>query len=184
MLTLQKLLVQMQAPVNSMATPADLNFLASVTDVQVNDAVWALLDAKNALPHDALNLVLDMGMLARWNIFDAATTKDFKPEAITLRQLDVNVAGVTATFSGHGTTDPAGSKDMPFTTGMLDGRVSGLNRLLNAVVASGLMSTGDMFPVRAATAMVFNSEAGTDVQTTHVEARDGGSIFVNGVQLR
>ncbi|MEO6298986.1 MAG: hypothetical protein ABIV25_08545 [Paracoccaceae bacterium] len=182
-LTLQKLLVQVSAPVNSMAKPSDVNFLVSLKDAKANDAVWAKVDPKNALPHDPMSVVLDMAMLARWNIFDDATTEGFKPEAVNLRQFDLNIAGMAASFSGHGITNP-GNYAMPFGEGVLDGKVSGLNRLLNAIIDAGMVSSGDIFPVRAAMAIVFDPGASADVLTTHVETKQDGSIFVNGVQMK
>jgi hypothetical protein len=178
-----KLLMQVTGPVNSMAQAENLNFVASLQEFTLNDVLWAEADPKGVLPRDAMNLSLDFGMLARWNIFDEASTRNFEPEALDLRRFDLNMAGVVASFSGHGTVDPEGGDSAPFKEGVLDGRISGLNRLLNAVVQAGFVAAGDLFPVRAGLAMVFKAGAGEDEMTTHVEVGPGGSVFVNGVQM-
>ncbi len=183
-LTLGQVQAQVAGPVNSLTTPRNLNLLFALRDVQANAALWAMADPKSALPHEAMSLAMDLGLLTRWNVFDESAGVVYKPEAVDLRQFDLNLAGVQASFQGQGTLDPAGSADAPFSEGVLDGKVTGLNRVLNAVQDAGFVGAGDLFPLRAGMMMVFNSGTGDDVLTTHVEAKPGGSLYVNGAQIR
>ena len=77
-----------------------------------------------------------------------------------------------------------GSAALPFTEGVLDGTVSGLARLVDAVAAAGFVAEGDLMPLRAGIAMVFDAGPGPDALTTHVEARPDGSLYVNGARMQ
>ena len=167
-----------------MTAPANLNMLMTLDGAGLNDAVWDMVDKGKTLPRDPMSLAVDIGLLARWNIFDEATTEDFKPEAMDLRRFDFKIAGVEAAFSGHGTVDPQAPEDQPFKEGVLDGRISGMNRLLNALAEAGMVAAGDLFPVRSGLSMIFNPGARADELVTHVEQRADGSVFVNGVQMK
>jgi hypothetical protein len=161
-------------------------------NVTVGDAAWAMFDPAGALPRDPASLSIDMAGKIKMDLpalMDAETTgaavADPEPLSLDLRDLGIKIAGAALTGTGSFTFDNAmvamGGPPMPL--GTADLRLEGGNRLIDGLIAVGLMTQEDAMGARMMMAM-FGQSAGEDVLTSKIEAREGGSIFVNGQQIQ
>lgn len=159
----------------------------------LGESVWGLFDPGAALPRDPINLALDLGGQAKLDLLAMAAasnggmTQVAEPEPISLdiRQLAVNVAGAALSGTGAFTFDnsmlAAGGPPMPIGTANL--RLEGGNKLIDGLIATGLLKEEDAMGARMMMAM-FGKPEGDDVLTSQIEAKQGGSIFVNGQQIQ
>ena len=72
---------------------------------------------------------------------------------------------------------------VPLPVGTADVRLEGGNKVIDALIKLGVMTEEDAMGARMMMAM-FGQPAGDDVLTSKIEAREGGSIFVNGQQIQ
>ncbi|MBN2630245.1 MAG: hypothetical protein JXR75_06880 [Rhodobacteraceae bacterium] len=164
-----------------------------VANLALDDGAWRMIDPAGALDHGPADLTLDMGGLARIDTLElmqaneAGRPPQVMPELQTLdiRALAVKLAGAALSGTGAFTFDnsmvAAGGPPMPL--GTADLRLEGGNNLIDGLIAMGLMTADDAMGARMMMAM-FGKPAGDDVLTSTIEAREGGSIFVNGQQIQ
>ncbi|TGD67765.1 hypothetical protein EYC08_03660 [Tabrizicola sp. WMC-M-20] len=180
-------------PVAAAAQAGDYGLQLTVENLVLDDAAWGMIDAGNVLEHGPLDVALDLGGTAKVDVLDLmlagetgvppATT----PELLTLdiRTLAVQALGAVANATGAFTFDNAmvamGGPPMPL--GTADVRLEGGNKLIDGLIAMGVMTQEDAMGARMMMAM-FGQPAGDDVLTSKIEARAGGSIFVNGQQIQ
>jgi hypothetical protein len=170
----------------------DYQIAMNLGNLVVGDAAWAMFDPSGALPRDPANLSIDVAGKAKMDLpalMDAestgATAPDPEPLSLDLRDLAIKVAGAALTGTGSFTFDNSmlamGGPPMPI--GAADLRLEGGNRLIDGLIAVGLMTQEDAMGARMMMAM-FGVPGGEDVLTSKIEAREGGSIFVNGQQIQ
>ncbi len=167
----------------------DWRYRFALADVTVNEEAWAALDPQGLLPRGPARAVVDVGGRMTLDLAEitgaqaaGATPPAPEIESLEVRGLDVTVAGVEATGEGSFTFDNA--TGVPVPVGRATARVAGLDRMLDALVSLGWITTEDARNARLGLAVVFRAGDGPDVRVTEVEARPGGSVFVNGVQVR
>lgn len=179
-------------PTTPSEEPSDFTFLAKLVDLSVSDEIWGMIDPGAALPHDPASVIIDTKGTAK------LTSNLFAPENMTsdalpgellsfdLTQLLARVAGAELTGTGAFTfdnTDVATYGGMPAPTGKIDLKVTGANRLIDTLIAMGLLSEEDAMGGRMMLSMFANPGAGEDEFTSVLEFKDKG-FFANGQQLQ
>jgi hypothetical protein len=169
--------------------PGDWRYSFALRDLVVNEDAWAALDPEGLLPQGPARMVVDVG--GRMTLDLAELGGPQKPgvappapeiESLEVREFDVAVAGVEATGEGSFTFD--NTTGVPVPVGEASARVAGLDRMLDALVSLGWITAEDARNARLGLAVAFRAGDGPDVRVTQVEARPGGAVFVNGVQVQ
>ena len=180
-------------PMVSADEPGDYGLEVSVENLVFDDAAWGMIDPTAVLERGPLDLALDLGGTAKIDMLDvivsgeAGTAPTTTPELTTLdiRTLAVKALGAVATGSGAFTFDNSmvAMGGPPLPIGTADVRLEGGNKVIDSLITLGVLSEEDAMGARMMMAM-FGQPAGDDVLTSKIEAREGGSIFVNGQQIQ
>lgn len=163
-----------------------------LSNLVVGEAAWAMFDPTAALPREPADLALDLGGQAKLDLPAMMRAGEIgvqppAPEPLTLdiRELGLKLAGAALSGQGAFTFDNAmlamGGPPMPI--GKANLRLEGGNRLIDGLIAVGLLAEQDAMGARMMLAM-FGKPEGEDILTSEIEAREGGSIFVNGQQIQ
>lgn len=178
-------------PTTPKAEPGPFGVLVKLVDLTISDEVWAMFDPTGQLPHDPATLVLDATGLAtlKADIFDpktppSAATADLN--ALTVSDLQVKVAGADVSGKGDFTFDNSDLTTfdgIPAPTGKLDLHATGINGLLDKLVAMGLLPEDQIGSARMMLAMFAKAGPAQDELTSTLEFKDKG-FFANGQQLK
>lgn len=162
-------------------TPAPFNLLATITDAEPGDALWAQLDPDAALPRDAADLRLDLAGQMRLGGDGLATL-----HALELNTLSIDAAGASFTGQGDLVFDPGApvpAPALPPADGTLTFRFDGANALLEKLVQSGLLGQGQALGAQLMMGF-FTVPTGEDSLETVLEFTPDGRITANGQGLR
>lgn len=180
-------------PVVTTDAPGAYGLDLSMDNLVLDEGLWALVDPGAALERTPVDVALDLGGLAKIDMLDlaaaseAGTPPTTMPELQTLdiRSLAISAVGAALTGTGAFTFDNAmvamGGPPMPI--GTADLRLEGGNKLIDGLIKLGVITEQDAMGARMMMAM-FGKPEGDDVLTSQIEARAGGSIFVNGQQIQ
>ena len=171
----------------------EYGFELALENLEFDEAGWALIDPTSVLERGPLDLALDLGGTAKIDMLDlmvsgeAGTPPTTVPELLTLdiRTLAFKALGAAATGSGAFTFDNSMVEmgGPPLPVGTADVRLEGGNKVIDALIKLGVITEEDAMGARMMMAM-FGKPEGDDVLTSKIEAREGGSIFVNGQQIQ
>lgn len=198
--------VGMSFPVSKADDPQPFSFNFDIVGLTIADNIWDLIDPKMTLPRDPANLGIDLAgtALITHDLLDPALSEElaamgevpsapggatrdvdmpeapFEPKTIEINQVKVQAVGVDADISGD-LTMSAGMTPI----GVLEGNISGLNELLEKLVAIGLIPQEQLIGAGMMISM-FAKPAEDDPSTlkTMLEFKEGGSIFANGQQVK
>ncbi|MFN4155494.1 MAG: hypothetical protein ACK4HF_12645 [Paracoccaceae bacterium] len=180
-------------PMVSVEEAGDYRFELRMENLVLDDAAWGMIDPGTVLEHGPLDVALDLGGKAKIDMLDLMAAGETgeppttMPELQTLdiRTLAIKALGAVATGTGAFTFDNAmvalGGPPLPI--GTADVRLEGGNKVVDALIKLGVITEEDAMGARMMMAM-FGQPAGDDVLTSKIEAREGGSIFVNGQQIQ
>ncbi|MDO5647028.1 DUF2125 domain-containing protein [Paracoccus sp. (in: a-proteobacteria)] len=172
-------------PMLAAEQPQNFALTYALKGVELGQGVWTLFDAESKLPRDPLNLTIDLSGQATMKA-DLTDLADHEDVPATLHSLDVNKvaldgAGASANVTGALTF----GEDLTAPTGTINGQFSGVNELVNTLVAMGLIPQDQAMGARMMIAMFARPVDGqADVLATEFEFRDDGSIFANGQQIQ
>ncbi len=181
-------------PVTMSDTPQDFTYLTKIVDLKVSDEVWAMFDPMGQLPRDPATLIIDTkgtGRLTQ-DIFDPAAAEALESGApgelnsLDLNDLQIKVAGAEVTGQGAFTFDNADTTTyggMPAPTGKVDMKLTGINALMDTLVAMGLLPEDQIMGARMMLAMFAKPGDAPDTLLSTIEFKDGG-IFANGQQIQ
>ncbi|SMR82086.1 hypothetical protein SAMN04488030_2428 [Aliiroseovarius halocynthiae] len=178
--------------------PAAVSF--ELTGLELDEMLWAMGDPAGALPHDPVDLKIDLSGTLKNNIewldfanvetsFDAlGEMLPVEPGSATLNALRVSAVGAEITGEGAFTFDSSDLETfegLPRPEGKLTLRAKGLTVLsqkleqlgIPAEQIYGAMMMLEMFSVE-------DTENGDDARMTEVEVKADGGVFANGVQLQ
>ena len=191
--SVDKLMVELAMPVMAAEAAGEYTYQTKITNLVIADAGWAMIDPTGALPHTPADLDLDLGGTAKIDLLDLMTASEegrapaVMPELLSLdiRSMGLKLAGAALSGTGAFTFDNAmvaqGGPPMPIGTAAV--RLEGGNKLIDGLIALGLMTADDATGARVMMGM-FGKVEGDDVLTSAIEAKAGGSIFVNGQQIQ
>jgi len=175
------------------AEPADYGLGMKLTNLVLGDSLWGMVDPGAVLARDPVNLDVDVTGQVKIDLLDLmesdenGTPPKSMPELISanINALSLNLAGADLSGTGAFTFDNSmvamGGPPMPL--GAADLRLSGGNKLVDGLVALGVMSEEDAMGARMMMAM-FGKPEGDDVLTSKIEAKEGGAIIVNGQRIQ
>lgn len=174
-------------------TAGDYGFELKLENLVFDEAAWGMIDPDAVLERGPLDVALDLGGTAKIDVLDlmasaetgTAPTTTPEVQSLDIRTLAIKALGATATGSGAFTFDNSmvAMGGPPLPVGTADVRLEGGNKVIDALIKLGVMTEEDAMGARMMMAM-FGQSAGDDVLTSKIEAREGGSIFVNGQQIQ
>lgn len=170
----------------------DWDFSFRVADVVMGDGIWQLFDPEGLLDRGSASLAIDLGARMDWDLFAAleadvagGTEQEPVAKSLTLRELALTGAGVAAAAQGEFAFSPPGegglATQVPSGSGSIE--VTGLNRLINALIDLGALTRDEATGMRMGMAALLKPE-GEDRFTSRLEARSDGQVFVNGARIR
>jgi len=187
--------IGLDMPMTKTEEPVDFGLRLNLTDLAVNDMIWALADPTNAVPHDPVTIFLDLSGKAKFfiDLFDPeqaeALSIDEAPgelTALTLKDLRIKAAGVDVNGSGDFTfdnTDKVTFDGIPRPQGDLTVNIKGANALIDSLVEIGLLPDDQAMAGRLMLGM-FAQVTGDDELTSNVEINEQGQVIANGQRVK
>ncbi len=182
-------------PVGKTEEPADFGLSVDFIDLTINDMIWNMFDPGTVLPRDPATVQLDVSGKAKplYDMFDpaqadamASSDMPIELDSLTLNNLRVALAGALVTGSGAFTfdnSDLATFDGMPRPEGDATVEVTGLNKLMDNLVAMGLVPEDQIMGGRMMLGM-FARTTGDDQLETTLEVNGEGHVLVNGQRMR
>jgi Uncharacterized protein conserved in bacteria (DUF2125) len=181
-------------PVSKSDVPQDFAFLTKLVDFKVSDDIWAMFDPTAQLPRDPATIIIDTKGTAtlKQDIMDPTLAGAMESAAPgDLNTLDVTelrakvggaeIAGVGAFVFDN--TDLTTFQGMPAPTGKLEVTLTGINALLDTLVAMGFIPEDQVMGARMMLAMFAKPGDGPDTLVSTIEFKDKG-LYANGQRLQ
>ena len=182
-------------PAAKSAKPAPFTYTTRIVDLKLPEALWAMIDPAAKLAHDPATLVIDTNGTA-------TMTKDIMADALAIEGGSTEPPGVLNTLhipqilaralgaeikaSGAFTFDPSDTSTIPgvpLPTGKIDIKATGVNALINNLVAMGLVPQDQAMQGRMMLSMFAMNDMTKDETTSTLEFKDK-HFFANGQQLQ
>lgn len=180
-------------PASKSETPQDFAFLTKIVDLTVSEEVWGLFDPAATLSREPATFILDAKGTGRWlqDIMDPAVQMEgVEPpgelNTLDLTQVLLRAAGAEIGATGALTFDNAdlvSFEGMPAPTGMINVDIKGVSKLIDNLIAMGLLPDDQAMGARMMLGMFTRPGAAADEVTSVIEFKDGG-LFANGQQLQ
>ncbi|MFZ3583265.1 DUF2125 domain-containing protein [Loktanella sp. DJP18] len=187
--------VALQAPVAPTDAPAPLRLLLGLSDVTVNDEIWAMFDPASALSHDPATIRLDVSGAAKLDVavMDPAQAAALagqpgfpgEIESLTLNDLTIDAVGLNVSGTGEFTfdnTDTTTFPGMPRPEGSATFDIVGANALIDKLIEMGLIPAEQAMMPRMMLGM-FAKPTGEDALQSVIEVKDG-QVLANGQRIR
>lgn len=175
------------------AAPFGMSF--DIIDLAINDMIWNLFDSGNVLPRDPATIQLDLSGMAKplFDMLDPAqqdammdVDMPFELNALTLNTLKIALAGALITGQGDFKFDNSDLQTFdgfPRPEGDVVVEMSGLNKLMDNLVAMGLVPEDQIMGGRMMLGM-FARTTGDDKLETTLEVNAQGQVLANGQRIR
>lgn len=188
----------LQMPFEKSDQPQPFSLSYEIADLTMGDDIWSLFDEEGHLPRDPAGLAIDLEgqLLLQQDLFDpefgmqpdsdepqemTADEMPILPQSVTFNRLALNAAGASAEVTGE--LDLTGNLQEP--VGRIDGSFSGIDGLMNNLIAMGVVPQEQAMGLRMMLAMFTQTvEGDPDRLETQLEFREGGAIFANGQQVK
>lgn len=187
--------IGLRMPVGVTEAPADFALKFDMVDLAISDMLWNIFDAGNVLPRDPATFQIAIAGKAKamFDMFDPAQQDamtnaevPFELESVTLDTLRISAAGALVTGGGSfvfDNTDTQTFAPLPRPEGDAVVAITGLNKLLDNLVAMGLVPAEDVMGPRMMMGM-FARSTGDDQMEIGVEVNAAGEVKVNGNRVR
>ncbi|MGB4827973.1 MAG: DUF2125 domain-containing protein [Paracoccaceae bacterium] len=180
-------------PVKASDEPQPFSALVKLVDLTLTEEVWAIFDPGARLPRDPVSLIVDLAGTGAWtvDIMDPAAQMENGPDlpaklfTLDLTQVLAQAVGTKVVAIGGLTFDNANLEQyggFPAPNGKITVTMDGINALMDALVAIGMVSQDDLMSARMGLAMMAKPGVGPDQLISEIDFRDGG-LFVNGQQM-
>jgi hypothetical protein len=193
-LSLTELSYGVSVGIGDLISPQEARLSARVVDLAVPPEVWAKADPTGAL--GATPLTFSVDLVGRYALAPEMLEPDWKPTPGTFPPADFIEASLSGfLFSGFGVritgegalvfdeTDLVTFEGMPAPEGKLSFRATGINALIDRVVAAGLVPSTELTGLRFGLAFIAKPGDGPDSLVSEVEFREKG-FYLNGLKLR
>jgi hypothetical protein len=173
-------------PVIATEAAGDYSFVLKLADFSLNEEAWAMFDPQGALPRDAAQIGIDISGKTKMDLPALVAAEETgvpytpAPESLNITELGVKVAGAALATTGAFTFD--NSMGIPMPLGEANITVSGANKLIDGLIATGLLAEEDAMGARMMMGM-FMVPSGDNTLTSKIEAKEGMQILVNGQPL-
>lgn len=187
--------VGLTMPTGKSDEAADFGFRLDLVELEISDSIWGLFDPGAILPRDPATVQLALSGKARAliDMFDpdpeammANAEMPYELESATLDNLNISVAGAQAVGEGAFTFDNSDMQTfapLPAPEGEAKFEITGLNGLLDNLVAAGLVPEDQIMGPRMMMGM-FMRNTGDDQMETTFEVSKNGEVKVNGNRVR
>lgn len=183
-------------PINASDQPAGLRYAISLSDLVVNEELWAMADPAATLPRDPVSVTIDLAgsvkllvdlldIEAMTQTIDAGGVP-FDLQSVTINELSASGLGAAATGSGQFALDMSDLTTFdgfPRPTGQATATLTGINGLLDKLIAMGLLTADDAMAGRLAMAM-FARVVGEDQLQSTLEINAEGHVIANGQRVQ
>ena len=180
-------------PVSKSDSPQDFSFLTKVVDFTVSEDVWGLFDPAGTLARDPATVIVDLKGKGFWkqDIMDPALQMEGAQPPGELHSLDLTqilakAAGAEVSAAGGLTfdnTDLATFGGVPRPDGKITVNIKGVTKLVDNLIALGILTEDDAMGFRMGLAMFAKPGAGPDDLVSEIEFKDGG-LFANGMRMQ
>lgn len=184
--------MELDLPMAASETAAPLGLDVTVTDLQVSDMLWGMMDPTGQLPRDPVSLRIDLDGMARLNrdLFDPEQMMQLSApgeiDSLNLKTLSLSLLGASLNGEGALTFDNEDKETFggaPVPVGQVTLQGQGINGLLDKLVAMGLVPQDQVMMGRMMMGM-FAKQTGDDELSSTVEFQPGGAILANGQRIR
>lgn len=180
-------------PVSKSDVAQDFSFLTKVVDFTVSEDVWGLFDPAGTLARDPATFIIDLKGKGYWekDIMDPSVQMEGaqppgKLESLDLTQILAKAAGAEVSANGGLTFDNSDTTTFPGVPkpeGKITVNIKGVNKLVDNLIALGILSEDDAMGFRMALGMFAKPGAGPDDLVSEVEFKDG-QLLANGMRLQ
>lgn len=181
-------------PVTKSDDPQDFAFGFTLADFTMADLLWSIFDPQGTLPRDPATIDIDLTGKAKL-LFDilapeAAAQLTGAPgelDALTVNRLRISAVGAEATGTGNFTfdnTDTTTYPGMPKPVGAVDLAMSGINGLIDNLVAMGFVPDQQAMGARMMMGLFTVPGSAPDTMTSRIEFNQEGQILANGQRIK
>jgi Uncharacterized protein conserved in bacteria (DUF2125) len=180
-------------PVAPSDDPQDFGFLTKLVDLTISEDVWGMFDPTGSLSRDPATFIFDVKGKGKWkqDIMDPKVeAESVEPpgelNALDLTQVLVKAAGAEVGATGGVTfdnSDLVSFQGMPTPTGEINVSIKGVTKLIDNLIAMGILPEDQAMGARMMLGMFAKPGAGPDELTSLIEFKNGG-LFANGQQLQ
>ena len=180
-------------PVMKSDTPQDFSFLTQLVDFTVSEDIWGLFDPAGSLSREPASIIVDVKGTGFWSkdIMDPEVQMDgMEPpgqlHSLDLTQVLAKAAGAEVSATGGLTFDNADLTTfdgMPRPDGNITVNIKGVNKLIDNLIALGILPEDEAMGFRMGLAMFAKPGPGQDELVSQIEFKDGG-LFANGMQMK
>lgn len=167
----------------------DFRYMVRFDSITVNDEAWAAFDPTAVLARTPIVLNVDVTgrtSLDMFALMQAEENGGIPPipqvERADIVRLLVSAAGAEVSGTGAFTFD--NSLGFPMPRGSADFVVKGANKMVDALITLGVITTDDAMGARMAMALILEPAAELDVGMSKIEAREDGGVYVNGQRMQ
>ncbi len=182
-------------PLSKTDEPTDFAFGLNLTDLTINDEIWAMGDPAGVLPRDPVTIKLDLAGTTQlfFDILDPAQADamamaEVPGELHSLKLNELLVSAVGAKLDGTGdftfdNTDFETIPDIPRPEGAVTLNLAGANALIDTLIRMGLLPEDQAMGARMMMGM-FARTTGDDQLSSTVEVNAEGHVIANGQRIR
>jgi Uncharacterized protein conserved in bacteria (DUF2125) len=180
-------------PVSKSDSPQDFSYLTKVVDFTVSEEVWGLFDPAGTLARDPATVIVDLKGKGFWkeDIMDPSLRMEGAQPPGELHSLDLTqvlarAAGAEVSATGALTFDNADLatfEGVPRPDGQVTVNIKGVTKLVDNLIALGVIGEDEAMGFRMGLAMVAKPGAGPDELVSQIEFKDGG-LYTNGMRMK
>ncbi len=183
-------------PINSADDPQPFSLTVDIGGLVINEELWSLFDMSSQLPRDPVDILIGVGGTARVfvDLLDIERLVPFVDEGSIPAEINtlgtvrmaLSAVGVDADADGSfvfDNTDMVTFGGLPRPEGSLTANASGVNALLDRLIAMGLIPAEEAMMPRMMLGM-FARVTGDDQLSTTVEVNAEGHVIVNGQRMQ
>ncbi|PTV95268.1 uncharacterized protein DUF2125 [Rhodobacter aestuarii] len=158
-----------------------------IDGLSVSEQLWAMFDPQGHLGHGPATLVIDLSGKAKalMDLYSDEAAKSPVPpmqiDSLDVNKIQLTVAG--ADLSGKGALTFDNSMGMPMPLGAIDLQLSGANKLMDGLVAMGMMPQDQVMFAKMMMG-VYATPQGEDMFSSKIEFKEGGRILANGQPIQ
>ena len=174
-------------PLAKSDAPQPFTAKVGLEEVSVSEQIWGMLDPQSHLGHGPATLIVDLTgkVKALVDLFSPEAAQSPAPpmeiDSLTVNKLQLTAAGADLTGQGAMTFD--NSAGMPMPLGAIELRLAGANKVMDGLVAMGLMPQDQVMFAKMMMGM-YAVPAGDDLVTSKIEFQEGGRILANGQPIQ
>ncbi|QGX97625.1 DUF2125 domain-containing protein [Roseovarius faecimaris] len=184
-------------PLNATEGTGPFTLNTMIENLAIDEALWAMIDPGAQLPRDPasltlnlsgqIELLMDLLDLNRWMQMGPDAQSPVLLHGLTLDALRLDLAGLAVDGEGSFTFDNSDYDTfdgIPAPEGTLSLNASGVNGLIDNLIAMGLISAGEASGYRLMIGSVAVAGDGEDTLRSVIEVKPNGQISANGQRLR